>query len=135
MVGVKILIDVKEYERLKKCEDSCKKNHERSDEPQTPNNKTTEQSGSGRSDDERFREICREEMKRMHSSDSVPENSLVTTQAGYIPPITILDPRSTPEVRYEKVSPADTNDLGHGHEKSVTEENDDPWYYIGPLLQ
>lgn len=137
MVGVKILIDVKEYERLKKCEDVCKKTHQSSTNEQ-PNEQIAEQSGSGLEEDERFRKICRDELKKLsgNSDKELPDTNLVTPQPEYIPPITIPNPRDSAQVQYEKVLPKDLNDDGGGYvESEQAEANDDPWYYIGPLSQ
>ena len=135
MVGVKILIDVKEYERLKKCEDICKKTHLAADQEKIP-----EQSGSGLEEDERFRKICRDELQKLSehrekSQVDAPDANLVTPQPQYIPPINIPNPRDSGQVQYEKVLPKDLNDEGAGNVDSDTDENDHPWYYFGPLSQ
>ena len=121
MVLVKILLDIREYERLKKCEASYMS--------QTIEN---EQTGGGlESSEDRMRQIIRDELAKV---DNVPHDStLVTPQAEELPPIT-MPPISSGTQYKTSVDPPEKGIQSDKVESNLKAAgSNSPWYFLGPI--
>ena len=133
MVIVKVLIDVREYERLKQIEQQF--NDKKNESKQ-------EQSGAGQSHDQEnyLRKIIRDELDKTYNQQH--ESTLVTPQADMLPPVT--SPPNSSAVRLDKDGPDSPMD-GPMDTKQAIEPFEDvaemptsknkasAWYYLGPI--
>lgn len=160
MVHVKILIDVKEYERLKQIDlayrkmtsmkthqvepeqvgagkDTSLKKFVRAEIKELAQNfnvetpsKDGEQLGEGNS--ETWRRLIREEMAQMLSPQEKVSSSLETTPAKPLAPVTL--PPLSDEIVYEQsLSEPRAFAQDHVMEAPTFSEDDDSWYYLGPV--
>lgn len=137
MVHVKILIEVKEYERLKQIEEQFKTRQHVKPAESASHHQTelkedgAEQEGSG-SREQQMRKVFREELNAVWPSTSRPDPTLKTPSAPAVPNLTVPSP--TEEVNYSvDTSHADTSGMDPVMAEPTYTEEDESWYYLGPL--